>query len=186
MRMRWTGEGKPFGRKGLSIPQGIPTNVRNCWEVRQANRAARHLKLPDRREHGLQRRLPAVATRVAGWGLKLGASSGQDASSESRSIFRSFLVFLRLSSSSHLTGEISPLELHHLVPVHIPNLLVPSASQTRTAFRSLGLGSSTACGGMPVSFIQGAKRESRGTVKRSCLGFKGDFRQWEDLLRVGD
>ena len=29
--------GKAFGRKGLSIPQGIPTNVRNCWEVRQAS-----------------------------------------------------------------------------------------------------------------------------------------------------
>jgi hypothetical protein len=31
---------------------------------------------------------------------------------------------------------------------------------------------------MAVSFIQGAERESRGTVKRSCLGFKGDYRQW--------
>ena len=34
--MRWTGEGKP-SEKGLSIQQGIPTNVRNCWEVRQAS-----------------------------------------------------------------------------------------------------------------------------------------------------
>jgi hypothetical protein len=104
----------------------------------------------------------------------------QARSPESLSNFRSFLVFLRLSSSSHLTGAISPLELHHLVPVHIPNLLVPSASQTRTAFLTFGFGSSTACGGMFVSFIRGAKGETQGRVKRSCLGLKGEFRLWEN------
>jgi hypothetical protein len=104
----------------------------------------------------------------------------QAGSPESLSNFRSFLVFLRLSSSSHLTGAISPLELHHLVPVHIPNLLVPSASQTRTAFLTFGFGSSTACGGMFVSFIRGAKGETQRSVKRSCLGLKGEFRLWEN------
>jgi hypothetical protein len=49
------------------------------------------------------------------------------------SFFRSLLVFFFRSSSSHFTGAISPSALHHLVPVHIPNILVPSESQTRTA-----------------------------------------------------
>lgn len=38
--------GKAFGRKRLPILQGIPTNVRNCCEVRQANRAARNRPTP--------------------------------------------------------------------------------------------------------------------------------------------
>jgi hypothetical protein len=87
--------------------------------------------------------------------------------SESGSVFRSFLVFLRLSSSSHFTGAISPSELHHFVPVHIPNILVPSESQTRTALRGLGLGSATACSGMVVlPMSRRAKGETRGDVKR--------------------
>ena len=70
MRMRWTGEGKPFGRKGLSIPQGIPTNVRNCWEVRQANRAVCPLDAPDCRKIGLQGRFSQMGgtARVGGKG----------------------------------------------------------------------------------------------------------------------
>jgi hypothetical protein len=35
------------------LSEGIPTNMRNCWEVRQANRAMCHLDVSDRREHWL-------------------------------------------------------------------------------------------------------------------------------------
>jgi hypothetical protein len=38
-------------------------------EVRQANRAVCHLDIPDRREHGLQGRIPAVGALIANWGL---------------------------------------------------------------------------------------------------------------------
>jgi hypothetical protein len=106
-------------------------------------------------------------------------------SSKRRSAFRSFFVFFFLSSSSHLAGDISPLVLHHRSPVHMPSIFVPSASQTRTAFRTFGLGASTACGGMSVSFIQGAKRESRGTVKRAASASRPTSGRREELLRVG-
>jgi hypothetical protein len=104
-------------------------------------------------------------------------------SSERRSAFRSFFVFFFLSSSSHLAGDISPLVLHHRSPVHMPSIFVPSASQTRTAFRTFGLGSSTACGGCPfLSFKeQNANREALSSElprlqgrlpagERSCCG----------------
>jgi hypothetical protein len=38
-------------------------------------------------------------------------------------VFQEFLVFFSLTSSSHRTGWISPLVLHHLAPVHIPGFL---------------------------------------------------------------
>ena len=41
--------------------------------------------------------------------------------------------FLFRTSSSHFTGLIGPLVLHHLSPVQIPKILVPSESHTRTA-----------------------------------------------------
>jgi len=37
----------------LSVPEGVSANVRNCWEIRQADRAVRHRDLPGSREHGL-------------------------------------------------------------------------------------------------------------------------------------
>jgi hypothetical protein len=47
---------------------------------------------------------------------------------------RSLSVFFFFrSSNSHFTGLISPLVLHHLTPVHMPNIRLPSESQTRTA-----------------------------------------------------
>ena len=64
------------------------------------------------------------------------------------------------------------MELHDLVPVHIAKNLLPSESQTRTAFRGFGLGSSTACGGIVDSFIEGAKEKKLQLVKRNGdLGF---------------
>jgi hypothetical protein len=44
---------RPICFSPLSGPEGLPTDVRNSWKVRQANRAVRHLDIPDRREHGL-------------------------------------------------------------------------------------------------------------------------------------
>jgi hypothetical protein len=64
---------------------------------------------------------------------------GQGPPCDSGRLFQSFLVFFRLSSSSHFTGAISPLVLHHLLPVHMPSILDPSASQTRMATRGIGL-----------------------------------------------
>ena len=46
---------------------------------------------------------------------------------------RSLSVFFFRSSSSHFTGLISPFALHHLVPVQMPSVRLPSESQTRTA-----------------------------------------------------
>ena len=55
----------------LSVPEGVSANVRNCWEIRQADRAVRHRNLPGSREHGLQGRIsaagaPAPAERING------------------------------------------------------------------------------------------------------------------------
>ena len=89
--------------------------------------------------------------RVSGWLFKktrkceARRQTGRDRqvwSSERRRALRSLSVFFRLSSSSHFTGATSPLVLHHLVPVHIPNILVPSESQMRTALYGTGLTSS--------------------------------------------
>jgi hypothetical protein len=47
---------------------------------------------------------------------------------------RSLSVFFFFrSSNSHFTGLISLLVLHHLTPVHMANIRLPSESQTRTA-----------------------------------------------------
>ena len=78
-------------------------------------------------------------------------------SSERRSAFSSFLVFFGLSSSSHLTGLISPLALHHFSPVHMPSMRLPSGSQTRTALCGTGLTSSYFITKSPVSL----RRERR-------------------------
>ena len=118
----------------------------------------RWMKLPE----SLESESNGVSSRVSesprAWGSRATSGSGRNCCelriaqasppSERRSAFRSFFVFFFLSSSSHLAGVM----LHHRSPVHMPSIFVPSASQTRTAFRTLGLGSSTACGGMSVSF----------------------------------
>jgi hypothetical protein len=44
---------RPVCFSSLPIQEGVPAGVRNCRQVRQANRAMRHLELPDRREHGI-------------------------------------------------------------------------------------------------------------------------------------
>ena len=112
----------PFGTRSLcfsplSIPKRVSANLRNRWQVRQGNRALRDLDVSNRGEHGVQRGFAAVGGVVADWGVR-SCSEGQRGrncqagSPESLSNFRSFLVFFRLSSSSHLIGSTAPLELH--------------------------------------------------------------------------
>jgi len=51
----------------LSIQEGILTGMRNSRQIGQANRAVRHLKLSNRREHGLQGRLSPMGAINPGW-----------------------------------------------------------------------------------------------------------------------
>ena len=54
----------------LKGPQGVSSNARNSWQIRQANRAVRHRELSDRRELGLQGRISPIGGTSATRGLK--------------------------------------------------------------------------------------------------------------------
>jgi hypothetical protein len=53
----------------LSISEDVLAEVRNCREVRQANREVCRRKLPDRREHGLQGRISPMQRLPVNWGI---------------------------------------------------------------------------------------------------------------------
>ena len=63
----WVGNrrARPICIPPLSISKGVSANVRNCREVRQANRAMCYLDIPNRREHGLQGRFSPMGGPAA-------------------------------------------------------------------------------------------------------------------------
>jgi hypothetical protein len=57
-----TRRARPICFSSLPVPQGVSSDLRDGREVREANRAVRHLELPGRREHGFQGRLSTRST----------------------------------------------------------------------------------------------------------------------------
>jgi hypothetical protein len=81
---------------------GLPTRR----EIRQANRAMRHLELPDRREPGLQRRISPMGALAANWTLKIAIPDyGRFSSPRMRSLILTTPTTCRLLSTTGRHGR---------------------------------------------------------------------------------